>query len=130
MQYGEGERLYPRIKSDIPITLEQITIAEPEPKEIKKELNVKARQEARSSRKQSEAESKTHKVLSLINWLIIHFSNEGDIILDPFFGSGTTLRACKDLNRKCIGIEINKEYCDMAVQRLGQEVLDFRGILK
>ncbi len=68
------------------------------------------------------------KVPSLINWLIIHFSNEGDIILDPLFGSGTTLRACKDLRRKCIGIEISKEYCDIAVKRLGQEVLDFSGV--
>ena len=51
------------------------------------------------------------------------YTNEGDIVLDPFLGSGTTARACKDLGRKCIGIEISKEYCDIAVQRLGQEVL-------
>lgn len=50
-------------------------------------------------------------------------SNEGATILDPFLGSGTTARACKDLGRKYIGIEIEKKYCDIAVQRLGQEVL-------
>ena len=50
-------------------------------------------------------------------------SKEGAVILDPFLGSGTTARAAKDLGRKCIGIEISKEYCDIAVDRLRQGVL-------
>jgi len=47
--------------------------------------------------------------------------NEGDIILDPFIGSGTTAIACKRLNRRYIGYEISKEYCQIAKARLEKE---------
>lgn len=49
---------------------------------------------------------------------IYSWSNEGDIILDPFVGSGTTLVAAESLNRKWIGIDISKEYCEIAKKRL------------
>jgi DNA modification methylase len=65
----------------------------------------------------------TQKPLKLMNWCIENYSEPGETILDPFMGSGTTLRAAKDLGRKAIGIEIEEKYCEIAVKRLQQEVL-------
>jgi len=47
--------------------------------------------------------------LELVKKCILTSSNEGDLVLDPVLGSGTTMKACMETNRKCIGIELNKE---------------------
>lgn len=52
------------------------------------------------------------------------WSNPGDVVLDPFAGSGTTLKAAKELNRRFVGIEINPAYVDICQRRISQEVLD------
>ena len=54
---------------------------------------------------------------------VASWSNPGDVVLDPFAGSGTTLKAAKELNRQWCGIEINPEYVKIAEARLSQDVL-------
>jgi DNA modification methylase len=56
---------------------------------------------------------------------ILSWSNEGDIVLDPFSGSGTTAKMAKHNGRRYIGIEINPEYCEIAAKRLEQQVFEF-----
>ncbi|MFZ2629745.1 MAG: site-specific DNA-methyltransferase, partial [Rugosibacter sp.] len=51
---------------------------------------------------------------ALPEWFIKLFSDEGDWILDPFVGSGTTLKAARDLGRNALGIDLLPEYCAMA----------------
>ena len=66
-------------------------------------------------------ESNSHptiKPVKLMEWLVKLTSNEGDVVLDCFNGSGTTGVACKNLNRKYIGIEMNPEYIEMTRKRL------------
>lgn len=65
----------------------------------------------------------TEKPRELVRVLIQQ--SEGGVMLDPFMGSGTTLRAAKDAGRRAVGIEADERYCEIAATRLGQEVMDF-----
>uniref|UniRef100_A0A6H1ZGJ9 Putative methyltransferase n=1 Tax=viral metagenome TaxID=1070528 RepID=A0A6H1ZGJ9_9ZZZZ len=72
------------------------------------------------------SEGKLHqfqKPLKLWNEIIEFSSNGNELILDPFLGAGTTAYCAKKLNRKCIGIEIEECYCEIAANRLRQGVL-------
>ncbi len=60
----------------------------------------------------------TQKPVALCEYLIKTYTNEGDRVLDNCMGSGTTGVACVNLNRRFIGIEINKEYYDIACERI------------
>lgn len=60
----------------------------------------------------------TQKPLELMKYLVLTYSNIGDMVLDSCMGSGTTGVACKELNRDFIGIEIDKKYFDIAEQRI------------
>lgn len=59
-----------------------------------------------------------------IDILINNCSKQGDTILDPFLGSGTTAYCAKKLNRKCIGIEIEGKYCEISARRCSQGVFE------
>lgn len=65
----------------------------------------------------------TQKPVELMKWIVYNYSNENDLILDPFAGSGSTLVACKALNRRYIGIEKCEAYVSICNQRLRQEYL-------
>ncbi|MEP7075699.1 MAG: site-specific DNA-methyltransferase, partial [Acidobacteriota bacterium] len=64
----------------------------------------------------------TQKPIDLMNWLVRTYSNRGDLILDPFAGSGSTLVAAAAHGRRAIGIEQSESYCNIITSRLKQIV--------
>ncbi|MCR5678758.1 MAG: site-specific DNA-methyltransferase [Prevotella sp.] len=70
----------------------------------------------------------TQKPEALIERMVLASSNENDTVLDPFSGSGTTLRVCQQLNRNAIGIELNGEYIEGIKERLNERFNGFDSI--
>jgi site-specific DNA-methyltransferase (adenine-specific) len=65
----------------------------------------------------------TQKPLAVMEWLVERFTQPGDLILDPFCGSGSTLVAAERLGRRWIGIDIDTHWCDVARRRTAQRGL-------
>jgi site-specific DNA-methyltransferase (adenine-specific) len=70
-----------------------------------------------------EREHQTQKPVEIMEALVDVCAPAGGVVLDPFMGSGTTLRAAKNRGRKAIGIERDEKFCEIAARRMGQEVL-------
>ena len=70
----------------------------------------------------------TQKPEGLFERMVLASSNQGDIVLDPFVGSGTALRVCQQTGRKGIGIDINPEYIKMTEERLAEQFVGFDSI--
>lgn len=68
------------------------------------------------------------KPVELMGALVGAVAPPDGLVIDPFMGAGTTLRAAKNRGRHAIGIGIEERYCEIAAQRLGQEVLDLGAI--
>lgn len=68
-------------------------------------------------------EHPTQKPLAVMSWAIGLCPVRPTTVFDPFMGSGTTLRACKDLGIQCVGIEREERYCEIAARRMSQQTL-------
>ena len=67
----------------------------------------------------------TQKPVALMRWILEQWTEPGDLVLDPYMGSGPVARACADLGRRYIGIELVEEYVNAAIGRLGQTAMQF-----
>ena len=70
----------------------------------------------------------TQKPSSLMRWIVEKHTEPGDLILDPYMGSGPVAQACHELGRRYVGIELVEDYCRVAVSRLAQQTLDLEGM--
>jgi len=68
--------------------------------------------------KSTRGKHSTEKPVALMEWLLKYYSKEGDVVLDPTMGSGSTGIACKNMNRNFIGIELDPEIYEIAVNRI------------
>jgi DNA modification methylase len=68
----------------------------------------------------------TQKSVALMRWIVERWTRSGDLVLDPYMGSGPIAQACLELGRRYIGIEIDEDYCRVTVEhRLGQATLPY-----
>ena len=65
----------------------------------------------------------TQKPVALMHWILDRWTQPGDLIIDPYMGSGPVARAAANIGRRYIGIELDEDYCRIAVERLRQGVL-------
>ena len=70
----------------------------------------------------------SQKPTALMAWIIERWTEPGDLVLDPYMGSGPVAQACHELGRRYIGIELVEDYCRIAVSRLSQQTFDFGGV--
>lgn len=66
----------------------------------------------------------TQKPAALMRWIVEKWTDPGDLVLDPYMGSGPVAQACADLGRRYVGVELVEDYCLAAVGRLSQQTLD------
>jgi site-specific DNA-methyltransferase (adenine-specific) len=77
----------------------------------------------KASERNERRQHPTQKPVALMEWILNRWTHPGELILDPYMGSGPVLKAAKNLGRRVIGIEIEERYCEIAAKRLAQEVL-------
>lgn len=116
------QRTYPLIQTPKPAKKEKDMGLSGEEKESRKfVMNHKVQQDGTITEGKPQVRKNNHptiKPIKLMSYLITLFTREGDYVLDPFMGSGTTGLACKLLNREFIGIDFTEEYVEIAKERL------------
>ena len=71
--------------------------------------------------KSTKGKHSTEKPVALMSWILKYYSKEGDVVLDPTMGSGSTGVACKDMKRNFIGIEMDDDIFEVAYKRLNED---------
>jgi site-specific DNA-methyltransferase (adenine-specific) len=67
----------------------------------------------------------TQKPVNMMKWILRQWTEKGDLVLDPYMGSGPVAEACRDLGRRYIGVEVEERYCEVAVSRLSVQAFPF-----